>query len=175
MRYTKKRKNNRQYYDTVINRALKDSLHTLCFSSLSGYFQSDLWKTIKGKTLGESNNRCSSCGVKTKAVKLLDYHLDTLQGRRPEYVKCMCNKCWKTRNKPKKKRVNKSVCPHCLEDNLTKEEKMINKWGTLDQKTVCLDCRDGLSVEDYALLPKESRHDLKDFFFSRGKTGGDGI
>ena len=174
MGYTKKRKFNRNL-NAVTNITLKDSLHRLCFSSLSGYFKSDLWKAIKRRTLEEGNNTGSSCGVKTRAVKLLDYHLDTLEGKSPQYVQCMCNKCYKGRHQPKKVKKKKSVCPHCLEDNLTKDEKMINKWGSLDQKTVCSNCREGLSVEDYRLLPEESRHDLKDFFFSRGGQAREGI
>jgi hypothetical protein len=55
---------------------------------------------------------------------------------------------------------------------------MINKWGELNQKTVCKECRitaidnaqiknSDYSVEDYQLLPEYQKYDVKVFFFSR--------
>lgn len=164
-----------------ISQVLRHSLRDINLSSLKEYFNSNIWRSIRREILKDSGKLCCSCNKKTRRVRLFDYHTDTLLGKNRKYIKCICESCEENQKKKKINKVNVRICPNCSEQTLTQDEIMINKWGELNQKTVCKECRitaidnaqiknSDYSVEDYQLLPEYQKYNVKDFFFSRKRV-----
>lgn len=71
------------------------TLLKLGFASYRDYLHSKLWKLIRAGKL-EETPKCELCGCAARHVHHMDYTQDTLQGRKPWKLVCLCAGCHKS-------------------------------------------------------------------------------